>query len=266
MRVRPFLLAAVLLAGCRSHPADPPDSGFHDDAGLPDAGPEVLQHHKSATRDGLFVDAAFTRAAAAGLHLDTGFSAKVNGNVYAQPLFVPADGGTPDLIVVATESNEVSALDAATGAALWRRTLGAPMPLSQLPCGNVDPLGITGTPIADAQARTLYLDAMTQTGNGARHLIFALSLDDGSTRAGWPVDVNAAIAGFDSPVQNQRGALALLGGTLFVPYGGHFGDCGDYHGRIVAIPTSAPQSASGWQTRAQGGAVWGPPGISSDGA
>src|SRR2546421_357983 len=155
MRVRLFLLAAVLLAGCRSRPVDPPDSGFHDDAGVPDAGPEVLQHHKSATRDGLFVDAAFTRAAAAGLHLDPGFSATVNGHVYAQPLFARGGGGTPDLMGGARESNEGSALTAAPGAPLGRRPLGPPMPLSQLPCGNIDPLGITGTPIADAQARTL---------------------------------------------------------------------------------------------------------------
>ena len=262
------LLPALLLAACHSAAAPgPPDSGPSDagplDPGDPDAG--VLQHHNRGSRDGLYVDPAFTRAAAQGLHLDTGFSATVSGNVYAQPLFVAAAGSAPALLLVATESNEVNAIDPATGAVVWRKGLGAPVPLARLPCGNIDPLGITGTPIVDPGSRTLYLDAMTLSGAGPRHLVFALSLDDGSTRAGWPLDVAAAVPGFDSSIQNQRGALALVAGTLFVPYGGHFGDCGDYRGRILAVPTAAPQTAFSWQTRARGGAIWGPPGVSTDG-
>jgi outer membrane protein assembly factor BamB len=260
------LLFAVVVSACHSSGGGgPPDSGHPDGGEVPDAGPsaDVIQHHNSGTRDGLYVVPAFTKAAAQGLHLDTGFSAAVGGHVYAQPLYLKAAAATPDMLIVATESNEVSALDAATGAVVWRKTLGPPVPLSGLPCGNIDPLGITGTPVADPASRTVYLDAMT---TGPRHLVFALSLDDGSTRAGWPVDISAAIAGFDSSVHNQRGALALLSGTLFVPYGGHFGDCGDYHGAIVAVPTAAPQTAFAWQTRAGGGAIWGPPGVSTDGA
>src|SRR5205085_2816707 len=138
---------------------------------------DVLQHHNHGARDGLYVEPAFTRAAVRGMHLDTRFSATVGGHVYAQPLLI---AGPPDMLIVATESNEVSALDAETGAVLWRRTLGAAVPLSQLECGNIDPLGITGTPVADKPSRTVYLDAMTA---GPRHLVFALSLDDGSTRA-----------------------------------------------------------------------------------
>src|SRR5262249_46114535 len=217
---------------------------------------EVLQHHNNATRDGLYVEPAFTRAAVAGLHADTGFSGAVSGNVYAQPLLV--DGK----LIVATESNQVSALDPSTGGVIWQRTLAGPVPLSSLDCGNIDPLGITGTPIVDKASRTIYLDAMT---TGPAHLVFALSLDDGSTRANWPVDVGARIAGFNSQWQNQRGALALVNGVLFVPYGGHFGDCGDYHGTIVAVPVGAPQTATVWRTRAQGGAIWGPSGGASDG-
>ena len=261
------LLPVLALAACHASgtggAAGPPDAG---DAAA-DAGPtrEVLQHHNGGSRAGLFLAPSFTRAAAAGLHLDTGFSAAVGGNVYAQPLFVAAAGPSPDLLVVATESNEVSALEASTGAVLWRRSLGPAVPLAALPCGNIDPLGVTGTPIADPAARTLYLDAMTAGAAGPRHLVFALSLDDGSTRPGWPLDVSAALPGFDSAVQNQRGALALLSGTLFIPYGGHFGDCGGSHGVVVGVPVGAPEGAFLWRTRAQGGAVWGPSGLSTDG-
>ena len=246
---------ALLVAACKSVPVGPSDAGPYDGGPVVD----VLQHHNGGSRDALYVEPAFTHAAVQGMHLDPGFSATVDGHVYAQPLVI---AGPRAMLIVATESNQVSALDAATGAVLWRKTLGAPVPLSQLECGNIDPLGITGTPVADPSSRTVYLDAMTA---GPRHLVFALSLDDGSTRPGWPVDVAARIAGFNSAFQNQRGALALLTGTLFVPYGGHYGDCGDYHGTILAIPVAAPQTAFSWRTRAQGGAVWAPSGISSDG-
>jgi hypothetical protein len=112
---------------------------------------------------------------------------------------------------------------------------------------------------------------MTTPDGGAtkRHLIFALSVDDGSTRPGWPVDVSAtARAGggaFESAVQNQRGALALLGGVLYVPYGGHYGDCGNERGWVVGISTSNPSQVTAWATTGPGGGVWAPSGISSDG-
>jgi hypothetical protein len=57
----------------------------------------------------------------------------------------------------------------------------------------------------------------------------------------------------------------LLGGTLYVPYGGHFGDCGDYHGWVVGVPTGRRASTRAWATRATGGGVWAPGGIASDG-
>ena len=252
--MRLLLLFCVL--ACKQAPARP-NEPF--DAGPGDAGPtlEVLQHHDDAARDGVYVDPAFTRAAVAGLHLDANFSGAVTGNVYAQPLVV--DGK----LIVATESNEVSALDPATGAVRWRKTLAPPAPLSSLECGNIDPLGITGTPIVDKAARAIYLDAMTA---GPRHLIYALSLDDGHTLPGWPLDVEARVPGFRSLYQNQRGALALVGGVLFVPYGGHYGDCGSYHGVVLAVSPATPQSPAIWRTRAEGGAIWGPSGIASDGA
>src|SRR5205814_855630 len=107
-----------------------------------------------------------------------------------------------------------------------------PVPLDALPCGNIDPLGVTGTPVIDASTRTLFVDAMTTPDGGTtkRHLVFALSIATGATRPGWPVDVSATVPGLRSVQQNQRGALALLAGRVYVPFGGHFGDCGSYHG------------------------------------
>src|SRR5262249_59770033 len=115
-------------------------------------------------------------AAAATLHVDTSFNASYSGNVYAQPLFLDRGGSGPDLVIVATESNQVLALNAATGAVVWQRSLGAAVRLANQPCGNIDPLGITGTPIIDAATHTIYLDAMIDEG-GAHHRVFALNTD-----------------------------------------------------------------------------------------
>ncbi len=235
-------------------------------------GAAVLQHHNSAARGGLYIAPALTRAAAAGLHRERAFQVPLQGPTYAQPLFwAAARPADRDLLIAATEQNRVVAVDAATGAVVWQRSLGVPVPLRALPCGNIDPLGITGTPVIDPASRTLFLDAMTTPDGGRtkKHLIVALSLDDGSTRPGWPVDVSATVrAGavrFDSAVQNQRGALALLGGRVYVPYGGHFGDCGNYHGWVVGVPIDNPAVPEAWATRARGGGVWAPGGLAADG-
>jgi PQQ-like domain len=233
-------------------------------------GGAVLQYHKNATRDGHYVDPAVGRSAAPRLHRDPAFRSSVPGPTYAQPLFWAATRpNEKDLLFVATAQARVHALDGSTGAEVWQRSLGAPVGRDQLPCGNIDPLGVTGTPVIDAASRTLFVDAMTTAAGGApTHRLAALSIDDGSMRPGWPVDVAAARPGslaFNAAVQNQRGALALLGGTLYVPYGGHFGDCGDYHGWVVGVPTGRPASAGAWATRATGGGIWAPGGIAADG-
>ena len=240
------------------------------DAGEVSTG-QVLQHHGDAGRSGLYVVPSLTWEAARSLHRDPAFRAEVAGPVYAQPLYwAPPDGGTP-LLIVATEQNLVYALDPTTGALVWKASLGAPAPHSALPCGNIDPLGVTGTPVVDKRTEAVYLDAMVLAGGGAppRHEIFALSLKDGSVRPGWPVDVGAALATkgetFVSAEQSQRGALGLVGDRLYVPYGGHFGDCGAYHGRVVGISLAEPTRVLSWSTAARGGGVWAPGGVVSDG-
>ena len=235
-------------------------------------GTSVVEHHNGSRRTGLYVDASLTQASAATFHVDPAFHAAVTGAVYAQVLYVTGGPGGRDVVIAATEENLVYALDAASGAAVWSRSLGAAVARSSLPCGNIDPLGVTGTPVADLAARRVYVAAMTTPDGGAtkKHLVYALSLDDGSVVSGWPVDVAAKVSfqgtAFQSAIQNQRGALALLGGTLYVPYGGHYGDCGSYHGWIVGIPVADPASPSGWATGAVGGGMWAPSGVASDGS
>src|SRR5207248_6749738 len=126
--------------------------------------------------------------------------------------------------VVGSKSNVVTAIYPSSANNICTHSLGSPAPLSMFACGNIDPLGITGTPVIDEVSGTFYVDTMITDVARPRHRIFALSVKEGSPLPGWPIDVADALRGrsesFDSKVQNQRGALALLNGTLYVPYGG----------------------------------------------
>jgi hypothetical protein len=227
-------------------------------------GTGVLTFHNSQNRSGMYVVPGLDWARARRIHLDAGFQPQFPGNLYAQPLYWLPNGAAAGELIVATESNVVAAIDAGTGKIVWQRTLGQPVPRSALLCGNIDPVGITGTPVIDAATGTLYLDAYITTANGPRHQIFALSLSDGSTLAGWPVDVAAAVSGFNAPDQNQRPALALFDGRVYVAYGGHWGDCGNYHGWVVGVRRDDPSDVVSWATRAKAGGIWGPGGIVTD--
>jgi hypothetical protein len=231
----------------------------------------VTQHHNHGSRDGLYIDPAFTQSAAGNLTRDLGFNGTIAGNVYAQPLYIDDGPGGRPTIIAATESNNVYALDAVDGSVIWQRNVGTPVSLSDLPCGNIDPMGITGTPVIDLGSRALFLNAMTTPDDGTtkRHLIFSLNLDTGTINPGWPVDVSATATyndmTFTSEVQGQRGALGIVSNTLYVPYGGHFGDCGVYHGWVVGVPVNNPVSVTAWATGWLGGGMWATGGIASDG-
>jgi PQQ enzyme-like repeat protein len=229
----------------------------------------VLMHHNDAARSGLYVVPSLTWERARGVRPDPGFAARFSGKVYAQPLYWQPPGSSPAMLLVATEENAIYALDATTGKELWHRALGNPVPRSALSCGNIDPLGITGTPVIDEKRGALYADAAVRDGAGVHHKLFALSLKDGAVLPGWPIDVADALkteeVAFNARDQSERGALMLLDDTLYVPFGGHFGDCGDYHGMVVGVTLAEPHRARSWSTRGRGGGIWAPAGISSDG-
>lgn len=266
--IRVALLAGLTLAAC--------GGSLKPGVAVKPLGPvsaDVLQHHKNATKDGLYVDPLFSRDAAANLHRETAFSAALPGQVYAQPLYVEnGPSGTP-VVIVATQENVVLAIDASSGGEVWRTQLDPPAERSQLPCGNISPHeGVTGTPVVDLDWRAIYVAANTLgdgTPNANRQEIYALWLDDGSLLDGWPVDVSASVTfggvPFNSPPQGQRGGLLLLNGYLYVPYGGKFGDCGQYRGWVVAVPQNDPSSPSAFATDIRGGGIWAPAGLSSDG-
>src|SRR5207237_10609982 len=153
------------------------------------AAQSVLTYHGRSDRHGNYTMPSLSWEAARSLRLDTGFAPRFEGHLYAQPLYWRPPGGDTGLLIVASESNIVTAIDAATGNTVWTRSLGRPVPLSAFGCGNIDPLGITGTPVIDEAGATLYLDAMVADTGGPRHRIFALSLKDGAPLTGWPIVV-----------------------------------------------------------------------------
>lgn len=185
-------------------------------------------------------------------------SPTLDGDLYAQPLL--ADGR----VIMATENDTVYSLNAADGTIVWQTHLGTPVAGKSLPCGNVDPVGITSTPVVDVSAGRVYAVGMVQP---AQTVLFDLDLSTGKLIASTVVDA----PGSNPLTQNQRSALTLSGGKVFVPFGGRFGDCGTYHGRVVSVPVTAAGLGTATSytlpTQNQGG-FWAPPGASvgSDGS
>jgi PQQ enzyme repeat len=226
----------------------------------------VLTYHGDESRSGNYVVPGLTADKARSLHLDRTFNARVAGHLYAQPLYWRSSGSNTAMLLVATEDDIVQAFDAATGKELWRQSVGSPIRRSSLPCGNINPLGITGTPVIDPSTEGIYFDAAVQRENGPRHEIFGLSLKDGSILPGWPVGISEALQKlgrhFDSRTQNQRSAVSLVDGTIYTAFGGHFGDCGDYHGWVVGLSLHDPSKVVSFETGARGGGIWAPGGLS----
>lgn len=174
----------------------------------------------------------------------------LDGQVYASPIVV---AGT---VLVATERNTVYGLDL-NGKQRWRINLGAPTNRKDLPCGNIDPLGITGTPVYDPTSRSAFLVA--SLGSPVRHELIALDPATGQLR--WRRSVD--LPGADPQAMQQRGALSVQAGRVWVPFGGLAGDCGGYKGRMVGVPTGngSPISYTVPTTREAG--IWTPPGATS---
>lgn len=165
---------------------------------------------------------------------------------------------------VATEHDTVYALDAANGTIRWQRHLGEPVPNSSLPCGNVDPVGVTSTPVVDVAAARLYVVGLVAP---LEHVLFELDAHNGNQVASIRVDAPGA----DPGAQNQRAALTLTNNTVFIPFGGRYGDCGDYRGRVVAVSVrngSLRATTSYTLPTTRRGGFWAPPGlvVASDGS
>lgn len=175
------------------------------------------------------------------------WSLGVSGPIFAEPLVV---GNT---LIVATENNNVYAFNVANGATLWSRGLGTPVPKANLPCGNIDPVGITGTPVVDTSAGVMYVVAFLEQPSH-HYELFALNLNNAGATL-WHETLTAPNFDQNVDVEGQRGALALANGRVYVPFGGRWGDCGTYFGAVIAAPASGPGALLSYE-QSSGAGIW----------
>ena len=184
--------------------------------------------------------------------LTVAWSAKLDGAVYGQPLVVG------EAILAATESDTIYALDAASGRVRWQQHVGEPVRRSTLPCGDIDPLGITGTMVYDPASQLVFAVAEVA---GPHHDLVGIDVTTGQVRVRRGIDPPT-----DNPkVLQQRAALALSSGRVYVAYGGLYGDCGDYHGWVLASAADGHGPVLSYRvpTTREGG-IWAPSGPAVD--
>jgi hypothetical protein len=198
----------------------------------------VIMQHNDLARTG--ADTAETILAPANVNTNTFgklFSDSVDGQVYAQPLYVEnlsISNGVHNVVFVCTENNSVYAFDADTPSiAYWQTNLGTPFNPSTISCGDLTPVvGITGTPVIDLSSGTLYVD--TKLSAGPTHKLHALDITTGNEKFGGPVIISAS--SFNAMYEHQRPGLLLLNGVVYVCFGSHCDDQpsgGTYHGFVL---------------------------------
>jgi outer membrane protein assembly factor BamB len=191
-------------------------------------------------------------------NLALSWSTGVDGKVTAQPLYakgVLVAGQTHNTLVVATSANSVYALDADTGAVLWRRNLGS----DTLNCSIPGGFGVTGAPVIDRANARVY--AVADDGS-----LRTLALKDGADAApAVPVIPNAA-------TNKVWGGLNLVGSSLYVATASDGCDTPPWRGQVYRIDVSGatPQVVSSWAVVPGipppdgGGGIWGYGGVSVD--
>ena len=219
----------------------------------------VLTQHNDNTRAGWNAnETALTTRNVNLPHFGALFSLPVDDHVYAQPLVVGSvaiANPSRNVVYVATVNNTLYAYDGDDGRRYWQRNFTAPgmrppraTDMTGACGGNYNNfagnIGIVGTPVIDAARQVVYFVARSTSGSGTFvQDLHAVSIVSGSDVAGSPVRVTATASGngdgsvnnviaFDAQTQDQRQALTLVNGTVYVTYSSHC-DWGPYHGWIL---------------------------------
>jgi hypothetical protein len=219
--------------------------------------PGVLTYHNDNMRDGqneqeIVLNPSNVNVAQFGKL----FSYAVDGQVYAQPLYVPNQniGGTNhNVLIVATENDSIYAFDAdgLITNPLWKHNFGTPVPSTAVNAnyGDLSPnIGITGTPVIDASTAPPTVFVVSDTydnGTTPTQRLHAIDIATGNEQAGSPVVIAATsppttdpatgkqvTKTFQALLENQRPALLLLNGVVYIAWGS-FGDIGTYHGWLI---------------------------------
>ena len=177
-------------------------------------------------------------------------SPALDGQIYGEPLIYAGR------VYVATENDTVYALSAATGAVAWSAHLGSPVPAGSLPCGNISPtVGITGTPVIDQARGEIFVVADELVSGKSAHRLVGLATASGRIEMTQDVDPPGA----DTAALLQRTGLTLDAGQVVFGFGGNYGDCASYQGRVAAVPETGGTTKYFTVDAAPGesqGAVW----------
>ncbi len=185
------------------------------------------------------------------------YSLTVDGDVFAQPLYVPAltfpNLGKRNVVFAATEHDSVYAFDANSphDTPLWHVSFLDPahgittLTDRDVQCPFITPeVGITPTPVIDPTTRTLYVLARTKENGAFVQKLHALDILTGHERPNSPVTITASVPGkgdgsengkltFDPLKENPRAALLLLNGNVYLTWASSC-DVAPYHGWVMA--------------------------------
>jgi len=239
----------------------------------------VLTYHNDDSRDGAYLEEVnLTPANVNSAQFGKLYSYPVDGQVYAQPLYLPQlsiAGGTHDVVFVETQNNSVYAFDADATSSLnaqtfWHVGLGPSVVKNDIYGVNPN-VGILSTPVIDTTTNTMYLVVETSnTGpNGTPFFLHALDVTTGADKFGGPVAINGSVPGTGDENVNgtvslgtdcyQRMGLALnpVTNSIEIP----FGSCA--HGWVLAYDKASLKQTAIFNDTPdwQGGGFW-----SSDGA
>jgi hypothetical protein len=200
------------------------------------------------------------------------FKFKVDGDVYAQPLYVSGvdvpGKGKHNVLFVATENDSVYAFDAdgASADPLWHTSLtksgnnARPLTEGDVRCFFIVPnIGITSTPVIDLKTGTLYVLARTKEVKGVlsnyefKQRLHALAITTGAEKLGGPVEIKASIPhgsgkiDFDPIRENPRAALLLANGSVYLTWASSC-DEGPYYGWVMSYDAETLQQKGVFNT------------------
>ena len=226
---------------------------------------DVLTQHNDNARTGANLrETVLTPRNVNGRQFGMLFKRVVDDQLYTQPLLVTGvtvAGGVHDVVIVTTVSNSVYAFDANDATAVkpyWHVNFGTAADLHDANFGCLDingNMGIIGTPVIDAAKKTVYVVALTRVAGKFQQRLHALDLVTGADLAMSPVAIEAAE--FDPLMQNQRPALAMANGKVYVGYASHC-DKEPYHGFLMSYDAGTLKQAAVWNSSVGGGgaSIW----------
>ena len=212
------------------------------------------------------------------------FSHAVDGQIYAQPLYIPnltVNGSVHNVVFVATQNDSLYAFDADNNAGananpLWHANLidtahgaaaGAAVVTSdEVGCTDIDPIiGVTGTPVIDPTTNTMYVEAKSAENGGYVHRLHAIDITTGFEKSPGPMVIDATVSGTGDGssgghlvfsqlalTQNSRPGLLLVNGTVYVGFASHC-DNVPYHGWLFAYNAATFAQQAVFVTTANGG-------------